>query len=324
MKTVKLTSISLAIALSMSLSLVSCGDDDTSSGPTLPPIGGFNSSDDVSASNLVAKWSFENNVTESKNNLTGTATRAAYTAGVKGQAWQGSSTEDRYAVINGATAVGALSSFTYSIWINTANTVAPGETPGIGKGAQGIFSLVKPDQFWGAMNLFLENPDSEKPNRLLLKLLVENKRTGVVWGSQSPVFNIDDALNTWTHVVFTYDAATSRFSVYQNGILGISLSGAYSPAAGYPGTLIAYANDPGDATNVNNAPLWGNLDFGGSYSTVLLGSHQFETTPSLTTATTEQPWATSFAGKMDEFRIYKAPLTAAEVNAIYELEKAGR
>jgi len=322
MKTIKLTSFALAMAISMSL--VSCGDDDSSSTPTLPPIGGYNSSDDVSGSNLVAKWSFENNLVESKSGITGTGTRAGFTEGAKGMAWQGSSTEDRYAVFNGLNNVGTVSSFTYSIWLNTAGTVAPGETPGIGKGAQGIFALVKPDQFWGAMNLFLENPDSSKPNRFLLKLLIENKRTGVVWGSQSPVFNVDDALNTWTHVVFTYDASTSRFTVYKDGIQGLSLSGAYAPTDGFPGTLIAYANDPGDATNMNNAPLWGNLDFGGSFSTVVLGSQQFETTPSLTTATGGQDWATSFAGKMDEFRIYKAALTAAEVNAIYELEKAGR
>jgi len=321
MKTIRLTSFSLAIALSVGL-MVGCGDDDKTT-YTLPPIGGYNSSDEVSSSNLVAKWSFDGNLNESVNGLTGTPTGAAFTAGAKGQAWEGSSTESRYATVDGASAIGALSSFSFSFWINTAGTIAP-EVPGQGKGAQGIFALVKPNAFWGAMNLFLENPDASKPNRFLIKLLMENKRSGVVWQSQSPVFNVDNAMNTWTHIVFTYDAATSKMSAYQGGVLGASLSGPYSPETGYPGTYTVYANDPGDASNMNGAALYGNLDFGGSYSKVLFGSMQFETTPSLTSEAGGQDWATSFAGKLDEFRVYKAALTPAEVNAIFELEKAGR
>jgi hypothetical protein len=322
MKTIRLTSISLALALGIGL-MVGCSSDDNNNNFTLPPIGGYNNSDEVSATNLVAKWSFDGNANEKVNSLTGTETNASYTAGKKGQAWEGSSSESRYAVVDGATSIGALNSFSFAFWINTANTVAP-DVPGQGKGAQGIFSLVKPDQFWGALNLFLENPDASKPNRFLVKLLIENKRSGVVWQSQSPVFNVDDALNTWTHIVFTYDSATSRMSAYQDGILGASLSGPYSPETGYPGTYTVYGNDPGDAGNMNGAPLWGSLDFGGSYNRVLFGSMQFETTPSLTSATGQQDWATSFAGKLDEFRIYKAALTPAEVNAIFELEKVGR
>jgi hypothetical protein len=320
MKVNKILVSALAFSFVMSF-LTSCGGDDEA--PSLPPIGGYNNSDEVSASNLIAKWSFENNITESKNNLTGIPNNVGYAAGAKGQAWQGSDTQNRYAVFNGANAIGALNSFSFSFWINTANTVAP-STPGQGKGAQGIFTLVKPTEFWGAMNLFLENPDSSKPNRFLLKLLVENKRTGVVWQSQSPVLNVDDKLNTWVHIAYTYNAATSRISAYVNGALASSVSGPYSPTNGYPGSFILYANDPGSAANINGAPLWGNIDFGGTFNQVVLGSHQFETTPSLTSAHGQEDWATSFVGKLDEFRIYKASLALAEINSIYELEKAGR
>ncbi len=321
MKTNKIFLSALAFTFAFA-TLTSCGDDDDTTS-TLPPIGGYNNSDEVSSSNLVAKWSFENNITESKNNITGVPTSVGYTAGAKGQAWQGSNTENRYAVFSGANAIGALNNFTFSFWINTAGSVAP-DVPGQGKGAQGIFTLVKPTEFWGAMNLFLENPDASKPNRFLLKLLIENKRTGVVWQSQSPVLNVDNKLNTWVHVAFAYDATTSKISVYTDGALAASVSGPYSPEAGYPGTYTLFADNPGDAANSNGAPLWGAIDFGGTFNQVVLGSHQFETNTSLTSAHGQEDWATSFVGKLDEFRIYKSALTLAEVNSIYELEKAGR
>lgn len=322
MKTIKLTRLAFAIAgLSM---LVSCSSDSTTSPTPLPPIGGYSTSDEVSAANLISKWSFENNITDIKTNNTGVGTNVAYTAGAKGNAWDGSSSQARYAIYNGATAIGALNSFTFAFWMNTANTVPDTGTPEQGKGAQGIFSLVKPTEFWGAINIFLENQNTEFPNKLRVKLLVENKRSGVTWQSQSPVVNIDDKLNTWIHVAFTYNASSSKMSVYVDGQSAGSIDGAYSPEGGYAGSYTVFGNDPGGLTNPNNAPLWGDLDFGGSYSQIVLGSHQFTTTPSLTSAHGSEPWATNFVGKLDEFRIYKSALSGSDVGALYELEKAGR
>ena len=324
MKTIQLSKISLAMALGITI-LVSCGkDDDAPVTPPLPPIGGYASSDDVSGSNLISKWSFENNTTESKLNLTGTPTNVAYTAGAKGQAWSGSSSQARYAIYNGASSIGALNNFTFSFWMNTANTTPDTGTSEQGKGTQGIFSLVKPTEFWGGINIFLENQDTAFPNKLRLKLLAENKRAGVVFVTYAPTVNIDNLLNTWFHVAFTYNATSSKFSVYVNGFPATSLDGPYSPVGGFPGSYIAYASDPGSVSNINNAPLWGNIDFGGTFNQVVLGSHQFTTTPSLTTSHGMEPWATTYAGKLDEFRIYKSALSSSDVGALYELEKAGR
>ncbi len=324
MKTIQLSKISLAMALGITI-LVSCGkDDDAPTVITLPPIGGYATSDDVSASNLIAKWSFENSIAESKSNLAGTPTNVAYTAGAKGQAWDGSATTPRYAIYNGATAIGALNNFTFSFWMNTANSISPGDAPGQGKGAQGIFALVKPSEFWGAINIFLENPDDSFPNKLRVKLLAENKRTGVTFVAYDPVANIENQINKWFHIAFTYNATTSKISVFVNGLPAASVSGLNAPAEGFPGSFIAYATDPGGLANPNNAPLWGNLDFGNTFSQVVLGSHQFETTPSLTSSHGEETWATTYAGKLDEFRIYKSALSPSDVGALYELEKAGR
>ena len=84
-----------AIAIS-ALTISSC--KSSSDDPGLPPIGGYNSSDDVAAANNVAKWSFDGNLTESKSGTAGVGTNVNFGTGKKGQGWQGSSTLASYAV----------------------------------------------------------------------------------------------------------------------------------------------------------------------------------------------------------------------------------
>ncbi|MNT26194.1 hypothetical protein D3C72_1617530 [compost metagenome] len=244
--------------------------------------------------------------------------------GIKGNAYSGSSSQERYAFGDATAKITALNSFTISFWMNTANTVAPGGSPGQGKGAQGIFSIVRPLEFWGGLNVFLENPDNAFPNRLRLKLGVENGRVGVVWRGQSAMMNIDNGLNKWIHVVFTYNAATSVVSAYVNGAFAANLTGfAYAPAGGVGGSATWYADNPGGLDNPNNAPKYGDFEMTGTNGKVVFGTHPFETTPPLNNGS-QQDWATSFAGLMDEFRIYDAALPLNDVKALYLLEKDNR
>ena len=310
--------------------LASCTDNVDSNEPLdYPPIGSYNTSDEVNASNLIAKWSFENSIADSKGGLTGTGKNVTYTAGAKGQAFQGSNIQERYAVYNNATAVGALSSFSFSFWMKSGQTVPDGGAPGQGKGIQGIFSLVNPAGFWGGLNLFLENPDNSKPNTLRLKMGIENKR--VAWGGQGPIFNIEGAVDSWIQVVLTYDDVTSRYTVYKNGEKGTnSIYGTpYGPFTDLNGSCILYGDNPGGPDgsngNPNSAPLYGALVFATpNLSQLVIGSNQFSTTPSLTTTHGDEGWATDYAGLLDEFRIYKSALTSSEVNALYKLESTNR
>ena len=319
----------LTTVFSMQL-LTSCSDNvDTNEPLEYPPIGSYNTSDDVNAVNLIAKWSFENSIADTKGGLTGTGKNVAYTEGIKGQAFQGSKVQERYAVYNNATAVGALSSFSFSFWMKSGQTVPDGGAPGQGKGIQGIFSLVNPAGFWGGLNLFLENPDNARPNTLRLKMGIENKR--VAWGGQGPIFNIDGAIDTWIQVVLTYDAVTSRYTVYKNGEKGTtSIYGTpYGPFTDLNGSCILYGDNPGgpDGSNANpnNAPLYGALVFATpNLSQLVIGSNQFSTSPSLTTTHGDEGWATDYAGLLDEMRIYKSALNASEVVALYKLEKTNR
>lgn len=319
----------LTTVFSMQL-LTSCSDNVDSNEPLeYPPIGSYNTSDDVNAENLVAKWSFDNSIADTKGGLTGAGKNVTYTEGIKGQAFQGSNAQERYAVYNNATAVGALSSFSFSFWMKSGQTVPDGGAPGQGKGIQGIFSLVNPAGFWGGLNLFLENPDNARPNTLRLKMGIENKR--VAWGGQGPIFNIDGAIDTWIQVVLTYDAVTSRYTVYKNGEKGTSsiYGTPYGPFTDVTGSCILYGDNPGgpDGSNANpnNAPLYGALVFATpNLSQLVIGSNQFSTSPSLTTTHGDEGWATDYAGLLDEMRIYKSALNTSEVVALYKLEKTNR
>ncbi len=287
-------------------------------------IGGYESSDEIAASNLVTKLSFENNLTDSKNNITSSVgTNVGYGTGIKGNAYSGSSSQERYAVANATAAITSLNNFTVSFWMNTANTVDPA-TPGIGKGAQGIFSIVRPLEFWGGLNVFLENPDSNFPNRLRLKLGIENGRSGVAWRGQGAIMNLDNSLNQWIHVAFTYNASTSILSAYVNGVLCTNLGGfPYAPSAGTAGIAPLFADNPGDINNINNAPKYGAFEMTGTNAKVVFGTHQFETSPPLNNGS-QQDWATAYAGLLDEFRIYNVALSVNEIAALNKLEKDNR
>lgn len=314
-------------ALMLSTVLLSCEDSIDKDNPAIPyvEIGGYSNSDEIAASNLVAKLSFDNNLGDSKNNITSTtSTNVAYIAGVKGNAYNGSSSQMRYAIADASSAITNLNNFTISFWMKSDNTVDPA-TPGQGKGAQGIFSIVRPTEFWGGINIFLENPDSMNPDRLRLKLGVENGRAGVSWKGQSVIMNIDGQKSKWIHVTMSYNSSTSKVSCYVNGEPAANLVGfAYAPAAGLQGSAPWYASDPGDINNSGGAAQgYGQFQMVGTNGKVVFGSHQFETVPPLNNGT-QQDWATSFAGQLDEFRIYNTALSSADIIALYKLEKDNR
>jgi hypothetical protein len=307
---------------------VSCNEDSIDKVNSVIPyeaVGGYSTSDEIAPTNLVTKISFENIMTDSKNNISSFVnTNVYFASGIKGNAYSGSSSQERYSIANATSKITSLNNFTISLWINTANTVADGGSPGQGKGAQGIFSIVRPTEFWGGINLFLENPDGAFPNRIRLKLGVENGRSGIAWRGQSAIMNLDNSLNKWTHVVFVYNASLSTISAYVNGVLSTNLSGfAYAPTEGVAGVAPWFADNPGALTNPNNAPKYGNFEMVGTNGKVVFGTHQFETTPSLNNGS-QQDWATSYSGLMDEFRIYDAALALNEVKALYLLERDNR
>jgi hypothetical protein len=67
----------------------------------------------------------------------------------------------------------------------------------------------------------------------------------------------------------------------------------------------------------------GNLTFQNA-TALIFGTMQFNATPSLGTAGGAQPWASYVPGAIDEVRIYNKALVAADIKALYQLEKLGK
>lgn len=307
--------------------LVACEDSIDKDNPAIPypAIGGYENSDEIASENLIAKLGFENELADKTNNVTNAlGTNVAYTTGIKGLAYNGSSSEMRYAITDISNKITGLNDFTISFWMKSNNTVDPNPA-GQGKGAQGIFSIVRPTEFWGGINLFIENPDNSKPDRIRLKLGVENSRSDVSWKGQGVIANLDGVKGKWVHMTFVYNSKESKCYVYQDGEPAKNLEGfAYSPAGGATnGYASWFANDPGGLDNPNNAPGYGELKLTGANGKAVFGTHQFETVPPMNNGGA-QDWATSFAGQMDEFRIYNKALASGDIVALYKLEKDGR
>lgn len=178
-------------------------------------------------------------------------------------------------------------SLSLAFWMNGAAGPVQG-------GAQGMFAISNSTQFWGNLEIFLENYiDPADPNAVFMKIHMFNANVtggGEEWIQDDNV-KLKNVLGKWTHIALTYDAATSKLTLYKDGV----------------------------ATGVNNMVLgggsYGDLKFD-NVTGMVLGSFAFQTNPSFTTHGPE-PWAKSFNGSLDQFRIYNKALSAAEVNNLF-------
>lgn len=284
-----------AAAALLALAFTSCGDDKKTDNGT-PPIGGYNTSDEISASNLVAKFSFENDVIDAKGNITGgAATGTSFVAGAKGQAWQGASAG--YVLYSGVSSkVTGLESTTISTWVKTAPVSA---------GAESWFQVLNDSNWIG--NLFILQESGAMGNdSTFIKFKVDNwKATN--WKEQWTELNNDKRIkiadNTWHHVVCSYNASTSKVAIYVDGVkrdLPASVTDKFQDdptKGGLPFGTLAFKN----ATKF----------VFGCYKQHLPGG-------------TPDGWMKNFSGALDEFRIYDKALADADVTALYQLEKAGR
>ncbi|MEO6721125.1 MAG: LamG domain-containing protein [Ferruginibacter sp.] len=297
-------SLKIAIAFLMlsALTFSACTkvekDDDFSKGDPPPVDGGFNNSSEVAKANLVGYWAFNGNFLDSITNTSAVNQGATFEAGKKGQAYKGSSTA--YATFNPSAALQGLKSYSIAFWINSP----------VNTGAIGIFTIARTDDFWGSLDIYQDNGGNA--DKAVFKVHMYN--SAVPWSGQFTDARVN--FGTWVHLTATYDAATSIFNIYQNGS-AIGVNSAANPANKIGPTL--HGSDPGAPPETP----YGNLTFVNA-TKMAFGAFQFQTNPSLTNGASSQGWATNFAGKLDEFRIYNRSLTGQEVSALFQLEKQGR
>lgn len=289
------------------LVLTSCGDDDSSGGTTLPPIGGYNSADEVSAADLLAYWPMNGGGTEAVSNTAPNGQQGAtFTAGMKGQALSLNNGFLKYPTI--ANLSSGMTSFTISTWVKIENNGSTGSV---------FLSLARPNEWAGNINFISETGWKPAGNDSITfkGQIVSNNTLG--WQDSRNATKMDQGMidhnatngpddpdhvafankvgGQWAHAVLSWDGATRMFRVYVNG-QKIS-----NPAWEKRGA----ADSPQFAFATPTHPVIG------AFATAANG------TPTDT-------WDKPMTGQLDEMRVWKKALSQADINALYELEKAGR
>ena len=156
-------------------------------------------------------------------------------------------------------------------------------------GIVGLVNLSNTSGFWGNIDMFFENGstlDAAKFRAHITNGAVDT------WVTKDGLPNI---FTKWAHFALSYDATSETFKLYVNGSKIV--------------TQVQAGFGPINFTNSGK---------------MVFGTVQFQTTPSLTSGTGSQDWASYLTGQLDEVRIYNKALADAEVNALVLLEGRGK
>ncbi len=239
---------------------------------------GYSASSQVSASNLVAYWSFDDNLTDSVSNTSGTNNGTSFTAGIKGKAMQGAL--NSYVLFPNTSQIKSVESFTLAYWVKT--------TPNL-TGIQTTVDFVNPTGFWGNFDNFFDG-QSDAGSTYKFHLM-GSAGAQEAWLDQFKL----TTWGTWLNIGLTYSKDSSTFTWYLNGVQqGSSVKAGF----GTPDLILS--------------------------PSIVFGTVQFMTVPNSTTGTDPQPWASYLTGALDEVRMYSKALTAADMNALYQLQNLGR
>lgn len=301
MKTNKILFKSLAVVF-LSTAIIGCGDDDSA---PLPPIGGYNNSDEVAASALKAHWPLNGNGIESKSNTSPSSTQAVtYVTGVKGQA---ASFAEGFLAYPAITALSTTSgSASISCWAKISNTKL---TPDGVSNISPLFSLTRTGEAFGNLNLIGETHGLVTSDSIQLKGIFRIKKEDNTefggdavnmikqepWMDATHTWNANKIGGQWAHVVYIYDGLTATNKLYVNGVK-ISNSAWEVRFDGNPFMLNHFTP---------TRPVIGALE-------------------TVVTGTNADAWNKALTGQVDEVRFYDKALTQAEIGALYELELAGR
>jgi hypothetical protein len=190
-----------------------------------------------------------------------------------------------YVLTDAPAAIKALHSFTFTVWYNMPENTA---------GVVNFVDVVNNQYFWGNLDIFIENPLDANTGQLKVHTFNNGASATGVDGWEGD-YVIAKAFNVWNQISVTYDDSAGTITVYYNGA------------------------SIGSNTPTGFAPL----DWSG-VKQMVFGTVQFQTNPSLTSATGAQSWASYLTGVMDQVRVYNEVLSSTQVSALYNLEKLGR
>lgn len=290
-----------------------CGSDDD--GGSLPPIGGFNNADEVGATDLLAYWPLNGNGTESKSSTAPSNTvNVAWVDAVKGKGAKMSAGFLDYPAI-AALSANTSGSYTVSAWAKISNTKLVADGP---SNISPIISFTGgPNANIGNLALFGNTHGLTSSDSIQMKAEFHFKRTpddGTDFGGDAINMikmepwmiegNAGGANHTaaankiggqWAHIVYVYDGITANNRIYVNGAK-ISNSEWESRNNGEAMPMTFFTP---------SRPIIGALW-------------------SVAEGTNLDAWNKPLTGEVDEIRVWKKVLSQADINALYQLEAAGR
>ncbi|TRW27361.1 hypothetical protein FMM05_01600 [Flavobacterium zepuense] len=296
MKTIKI--LAYTLALTSGLVITSCGSDDEGGTAALPPIGGYNTADEVGAADLIAYWSFD---TDGKESISGTTpngnSNVTFVDAVKGNGANFNAGFLKYPAI--ANLSNSLSSFSISTWAKVTNNGASGSV---------FLSLARPNEWAGNINFLSETgwAQATSDSITVKGQIVSNNTLGWQDSRNTIKSNAEELADghvpfpnkvggQWMHAVLTWDGPTRMLKVYVNG----------EKISNPKWELRGAADSPGLEFTTPTYPVIG------AFATTANG-------------TATDAWDKPLTGQLDEMRVWKKALNGADINSLYELEKAGR
>lgn len=239
-------------------------------------IDGYSSSEEIFPNNLIAYWSFEDTKNELKSGTAPTSSvNDTYIAnGVRGKALGLNAGYLYYAKQFDAFKTASLKSFSISQWVQILNN---------GSKRTMLFQLARPGMFNGNINLALNTNAFPATNTDILR--IQPSFTTIGGGTQD---NLNNNLSPkigatkWTHIVITYNGASGVFDIWADAVkvggfpnrgVGNNLFNSYEPSEVIIGAN--YNTIPGKTVNtdVNFAPMTGNIDEIRIYNIALPDAH---------------------------------------------------
>lgn len=289
------------------LTFAACSDDENS----LPPIDGFNNSDEVAASNLKAHWTFDDTNVERLSSAApnGTFGTVGFETGQIGKALKLTKGALAYPNIAAINTADALANFTVSMWVkidNNKGAANEGYTMLFGIFPDGLTAGTVGDFMWGNLDMSVETSwfaPSATPDTLVLKnRFVIKNADGSISGQDNrpdpkgnPPKGVFKQSGKWVHFVSSWDATTHQFQLFGNGVS----IGAYNDR-GTTGAL---------RMNVPSRAVFGN----GATKDV-----GFPNNPD------QQSWSPMATASIDDVRVFNKALSQVEITALFNLGSAGR
>lgn len=162
-------------------------------------------------------------------------------------------------------------------------------TPPPSTGIIDVFSLANTTQFWPNIGVFFENGSSNSNGKLRVHLFQDGA------DHTYSVDGLPNLFDKWVNLAVSYDESTSAFTIFING------TKAATGTAGVSGPL--------SFEDVGN---------------IVFGAPQFQTTPSQTSGTGAQPWASFLTGVIDEVRLYDVALKESDLQSLIILQGKGK